>query len=38
MKKDKVVRQRTVRNHKADFYYLKPGKYSARLVEDSQRQ
>lgn len=33
--KDKVVRQRTVRNHKADFYYLKPGKYSARLVEDT---
>lgn len=33
--KDKVVRQRIVRNHKADFYYLKPGKYSARLIEDT---
>ncbi len=34
---DKVVRQRQVRDGKADFYYLKPGKYSARLIEDTNK-
>lgn len=32
---DKVVRRRAVRDGKADFYYLNPGKYSARLINDT---
>ena len=31
---DKVLRQVPVIEGKADFYYLNPGKYTARLVED----
>ncbi|SHF41771.1 Ig-like domain-containing protein [Bacteroides faecichinchillae] len=31
---DKVVRRRRVVNGIADFYYLNPGKYSARLIND----
>lgn len=31
---DKVLRQVRVIDGKADFYYLNPGKYTARLVED----
>jgi len=31
---DKVVRTVQVENGKADFYYLNPGKYGARLVKD----
>ena len=32
--KDQVVRTVTVENGKADFYFLQPGKYGARLIED----
>lgn len=32
---DKVLRTVPVTDGKADFYYLNPGKYSARLVEDT---
>jgi hypothetical protein len=32
---DKVVRKIYVENERADFYYLKPGKYGARLINDS---
>lgn len=32
---DKVVRTVPVVNSRADFYYLNPGKYCARLVEDT---
>lgn len=32
---DKVVRSIQVRNNRASFYFLKPGKYFARLIEDS---
>lgn len=32
---DKVLRQVPVIEGKADFYYLNPGKYTARLVEDT---
>jgi len=32
---DKVVRTVPVVNSKADFYYLNPGKYGARLIEDT---
>ncbi len=32
---DKVVRTVTVRNGAADFYFLSPGKYSARLINDT---
>ncbi|NCC10137.1 MAG: hypothetical protein EOM31_06460 [Bacteroidia bacterium] len=32
---DKVVRQRRVVNGTADFYFLNPGKYAARLVDDT---
>ena len=31
---DKVVRTVTVRNGTADFYFLNPGKYTARLIND----
>lgn len=31
---DKVIRKVKVKNNKADFYYLAPAKYSARLVND----
>lgn len=31
---DKVVRKKTVIDGKADFYFLTPGKYSARLIND----
>lgn len=32
---DKVLRSVPVENGKADFYFLNPGKYCARLIEDS---
>ena len=32
---DKVVRKQPVLDGKADFYYLNPGKYTARLIEDT---
>lgn len=32
--KDQVVRTVTVQNSRADFYYLTPGRYAARLVND----
>ncbi len=32
---DKVVRRRTVTDGNADFYYLKPGQYGARLISDT---
>ena len=32
---DKVLRTVSVVNGKADFYFLNPGKYSARLIEDT---
>jgi len=32
---DKVLRQQKVKGGKADFYYLEPGKYGARLVVDT---
>ncbi|MBO7417794.1 MAG: Ig-like domain-containing protein [Bacteroidaceae bacterium] len=35
--KDEVVRTVDVENGRADFYYLNPGKYAARLVRDSNR-
>ena len=35
--KDAVVRSEKVVNGRADFYYLNPGKYAARLVRDSNR-
>ena len=31
---DKVVRRRLVEDGRADFYYLNPGKYAARLIND----
>ena len=31
---DKVVRRRLVDDGRADFYYLNPGKYAARLIND----
>ena len=31
---DEVVRTVPVENNKADFYFLQPGKYAARLIED----
>lgn len=31
---DKVVRKRRVENGKTDFYFLNPGKYAARLIND----
>ena len=31
---DKVVRTVPVVNGRADFYFLNPGKYSARLIND----
>lgn len=34
---DKVVRRRPVIDGKADFYYLNPGKYSARLINDTNK-
>ena len=33
-KQDKVVRKRYVQNGRADFYFLKPGVYGARLIND----
>ncbi len=33
--KDEVVRTVNVQNGRADFYYLNPGKYAARLVRDA---
>ncbi|MCR5574242.1 MAG: Ig-like domain-containing protein [Bacteroidaceae bacterium] len=35
--KDEVVRTVDVENGRADFYYLNPGKYAARLVRDTNR-
>ena len=35
--KDEVVRTVDVENGRADFYYLNPGKYAARLVRDRNR-
>ena len=35
--KDAVVRSEKVVNGRADFYYLNPGKYAARLVRDFNR-
>jgi hypothetical protein len=35
--KDEVVRTVNVENGRADFYYLAPGKYAARLVRDKNR-
>ena len=35
--KDAVVRTVDVENNRADFYYLNPGKYAARLVRDVNR-
>lgn len=32
---DKVVRRRSIKENKADFYFLNPGKYSARLIDDT---
>lgn len=32
---DRVLRQVTVEDGRADFYFLNPGKYGARLVEDT---
>lgn len=32
--KDEVIRTVTVKNGRADFYFLQPGKYAARLIED----
>lgn len=32
---DKVVRHRRLRDGIADFYFLNPGKYAARLIEDT---
>lgn len=32
--RDNVVRRRRLENSKAEFYYLAPGKYAARLVND----
>lgn len=31
---DEVIRTAPVENNKADFYFLQPGKYAARLIED----
>ncbi len=31
---DEVIRTVPVENNKADFYFLQPGKYAARLIED----
>ncbi len=31
---DEVIRKVVVENNKADFYFLQPGKYAARLIED----
>ena len=35
--KDAVVRTESVVNGRADFYYLNPGKYAARLIRDINR-
>lgn len=32
---DKVVRRRALKDGRAEFYYLNPGKYTARLVNDA---
>lgn len=34
---DKVIRKVEVKNNRADFYYLMPGKYAARLIVDENK-